>query len=72
MAFLIPFNFRVVTKECFWQTALDKTVDDNYIFKKSLDRENIFGTTCFYFVNSSDGASENLNKLSLNYLKHAT
>ena len=57
MAFLIPFNFRVVTKECFWQTALDKPVDDNYIFKKSLDRENIFGTTCFYFVNSSDGVS---------------
>ena len=44
-----------VTKEWFWQTALNKPVDDNYIFQKSLDRENISGITCVYSLNSYDG-----------------
>ena len=34
-----------VTEEWFWQIAVDKAVGDNYIFQKSLDRENIFGIT---------------------------
>ena len=55
MPFLISFNFRVVTEERFWQIALDKPVDDHYVFQKILDRKKIFGITCFYSVNSSDG-----------------
>ena len=44
-----------VTEEWFWQIALNKSVDDNYIIQKSLDRENIFGITYFYSLNSYDG-----------------
>ena len=46
--FLISFNFKVVTKEWLWQIALDKPVDDNYLFQTSLDRENIFEITWKY------------------------
>ena len=45
-------------------------MDDNYIIQKSLDKENIFGITCFYSLNSYDGGfAKKISKTWINFCR---